>query len=127
MLNPLIFIDFLSWNRMSLMEGVPTIVLEKLIDAERTRMSGIPSADDLKRGVLRFPQNPQATMLEGDAQRNVPMILKMAQEEMKDKDAHEFKKSKATPKAGQGFSLPLSKGMTTRPMNEIMSFKSIYG
>tara|TARA_E500000318_G_C3449777_1_gene168335 strand:+ start:285 stop:614 length:330 start_codon:yes stop_codon:yes gene_type:complete len=109
------------------MEGVPARVLEKLIDAERTRMSGMPSADDLKRGVLRFPINPQATMLEGDAQRNVPMIMKMAQEEMKRKDAPEFRKSTATPKVGQGFSLPLSKGMTTRPMDEIMSFKSIYG
>lgn len=105
------------------LEGVPTLVLEKLLDAERAKQASMPT-DDRSKGVLRIPQNLSAPMLEGDAQRNVPGILAMIQEEAEMKA--EMKAEKVSMRQGQGLSLPLSKGIMTAPMSEIMSFKSVF-
>ena len=105
------------------MEGVPTLVLKKLLDAERAKMNEMPT-DDRNKGVLRIPQNLSAPMLEGDAQRNVPAILAQIQKEAL--EAQKMK-NKATAREGEGLSLPLSRGIMTGNMSQIMSFQSIFG
>ena len=105
------------------MEGVPTLVLEKLLDAERVKMNAMPT-DDRTAGVMRIPQNLSAPMLEGDAQRNVPAILSMIQEEARRAAP---KRQTGTIRQGEGMSLPMSRGMMTGNMTQIMSYQSIFG
>lgn len=106
------------------MEGVPTLVLEKLLDQERAKQNAMPT-DDRSVGVMRIPQNLSAPLLEGDAQRNVPAILSIIQKEAEMKA--EMKEEKARMREGQGLSLPLSKGIMTSSMDKIMSFQSVFG
>lgn len=110
----------------------PVGILDKLLDA--TAVKTIASelqpenADDRTAGIMRFPQNPQATMLEGDAQRNVPPIILQARQEMERLAVAEFmKKKKASLRMGEGLDLPLSYGINTGTLDKLISFKSIFG
>jgi len=106
------------------MEGVPTLILDKLLDAERAKMNAMPT-DERSSGVMRIPQNLSAPMLEGDAQRNVPAILAQIQKEAM--EAEMRKKTAGNIRKGQGLSLPMSRGIMTGDMTKIMSYQAIFG
>lgn len=99
------------------------LLLKKLLDEERKRVASLPQ-DTRERGVLHIPDRLlSAPLLEGPAQRNVPAILKMVQDEMRKEDK---KKQRATARQGEGMSLPLSRGIMTGPMDKVMSFMSVF-
>ena len=103
---------------MSVPEGVPYFALEKLLDEERARQMAMPE-DMRTTGVLRIPENLSAPMLAGDAQRNVPAILALIQQEA-EKKAAATQRAKA--RMGEGLSLPMSRGMMTFSGDKLMSF-----
>jgi len=105
------------------MEGLPRVILEKLLLEEKEKREALPT-DDRTKGVLRIPENLSAPMLAGDAQRNVPAILLMLAKEAKE---IEKRKQLAFMNEGEGLSLPLSKGIMTGTMEQRMSFLSIFG
>lgn len=102
------------------MSGLVGGVIEKMLNDERKKEAGMPE-DNRDVGVLRFPINPQATLLEGNAQRNLDTILQMAGDDLPEK------KKPIKVSSGQGQSLPLSKGMISFPADKLMSFKATYG
>ena len=108
---------------MAVPEGVPANILKLLIDEERAKTAALPQ-DTRDKGVLRIPDAMlSAPMLEGDAQRNVPGILAMIQQEA---EMREAMSSKAKARMGEGLSLPLSRGMMTFPADKIMSFMAVF-
>lgn len=111
---------------MSLKEGVPSLDLERLLDRERAKQAAMPSDDDLPKGtgILRFPQNPQATFIEGPHQRNVMALLRQIQEEMTEEEKKMIRRVQL--KDGQGMNLALGAGMRTGSLQKQMAFDAIF-
>jgi LmbE family N-acetylglucosaminyl deacetylase len=107
---------------MSVPEGVPYFALEKLLDEERARQMAMPE-EMRTTGVLRIPENLSAPMLAGDAQRNVPGIMALIQQEA-EKKAAATQRAKA--RMGEGLSLPMSRGMMTFSGDKLMSFMATF-
>lgn len=111
---------------MSKTEGVPVLDLEKLLDRERAKKAAMPKEDDLPAGVgmIRFPQSPTATFLEGPAQRNVMAYLREVQKAMTDAEKQAMRRVQL--KSGQGMNIALGAGMRTAPLHQQMAFDAIF-
>ena len=112
--------------RMSLKQGVPALDLERLLDQERAKEAAMPQPEDLPKGtgMIRFPQNPQATFIKGPAQRNVMALLRQIQQEMTDAEKQAMRRVKL--KSGQGMNLSLGAGMRTASLHQQMAFDAIF-